>query len=335
MARLRPSSAHRWVPCPGSVTLCEKYPETGDPGAPALEGTAAHWVASEVLKSYESVAHNTGLSCTWDFVDKQAPNGIIITEEMVRAVQVYVKDVLTLVQDAGSLSSLRVEAPVDIPSVHSENAGTLDTAAYTLDMRDNTLTVWDFKYGWGIIEPRSNWQLLDYATGLLNELDPEWQPRHIELRVVQPRLYHPMGSVRSWRFPIKELQPFVDKMNDAAVDAFSKSPRYSPGVPQCTHCSGRAHCTALNRAVYHIQEFVDHSPPQELPGVALGARVHQLRQYSKLISALTSGVEERAMSEIRNGGDVPGWHAQRGAGTTKWKKGAEDQVGRGRTTTLY
>ena len=52
MARLRPSAASRWVPCPGSVTLCEQYPETGEESVPAAEGAAAHWAASEVLESF-------------------------------------------------------------------------------------------------------------------------------------------------------------------------------------------------------------------------------------------------------------------------------------------
>jgi hypothetical protein len=35
------SSAHRWLRCPGSATLCEQLPEQL-PGAAALEGIRAH-----------------------------------------------------------------------------------------------------------------------------------------------------------------------------------------------------------------------------------------------------------------------------------------------------
>jgi hypothetical protein len=51
--------------------MCERFPERADSDA-AREGTASHWVASEVLVGRGAEP----------FTGRTAPNGVIITEEM-------------------------------------------------------------------------------------------------------------------------------------------------------------------------------------------------------------------------------------------------------------
>lgn len=329
MARLRPSAASRWVPCPGSVVLCEQYPESGEESVPAAEGTAAHWVASEMLLSYVNWDGEVNkIALPMDFIGKPAPNGMIVTEEMVEAAHDYVIDVLRTRQAFGGMATYHVERHVHIHSVHPENEGTFDSAVFLEDQASKTFIIWDFKYGWGIVEPHGNWQIVDYCVGLL----AEWEargiplPETIELRIVQPRPFHPMGPVRSWKATPAEIYTYFEALHASAKEALGPNPRYVPGVPQCTHCSGRANCTALNRAAYQIQEFVDYSPPVEMSGETLGARVHQLRQYAKLLESLSSGIEERAIAQIRSGEVVHGWDAQLGNGRTKWKADMKEQA---------
>ena len=325
-SRLRCSAAPRWVPCPASVKLCEQYPDTDGDTQPAMEGTAAHWVASSALERWISYT-DSGLPLVSDYIGEQAPNGIIITEEMVEAVDVYIKDVLKVLQARGSMASTYIERHVSIHNVHPENEGTFDGCVFTHDVDDDSITLWDFKYGWGIIEPHGNWQLVDYMIGLL----AEWEARNIplpkvvELRVVQPRPHHPLGKVRVWRATLEEIYSYFQALRAAAHEAMGDNPAYNPG-PQCNNCSGRAHCTALHRATYSIMEFVDTQGPDELSGEALGARVHQLTKYAKLIDALKTGVEQRALSKITSNEVVPGWSAVQGTGRVKWNDDATEKV---------
>lgn len=48
-AKLSPSSASRWLNCPGSVALCENLPDSSS--SAALEGTVAHALAAHCLTS--------------------------------------------------------------------------------------------------------------------------------------------------------------------------------------------------------------------------------------------------------------------------------------------
>lgn len=331
MARLRPSAAARWVPCPGSVVLCEQYPETEEESVPAAEGTAAHWVASEMLESYTNWDGNENrIALPMDFVNKPAPNGVIVTEEMVEAANSYVIDVLRTKQGlTGGAATYYVERYVHIHSVHPENEGTFDSAVFMHNTDSSVFILWDFKYGWGIVEPHGNWQLVNYAIGLL----AEWQargiplPETVELRIVQPRPYHPLGPVRSWKATPTELFSFFEALHASAAEALGPNPRCTPG-PHChsTHCSARANCPALNKAVSWIQEFVENATGFDIEGDALGLSIEQLRAASKMVEGLLSGREERALAKIKGGEIVPGWDAQQGQGRTKWKSGKEPEI---------
>lgn len=48
-ARLSPSSAHRWMACPGSVRECAKYPDKS--GHAAIDGTHTHSLLEHCIKN--------------------------------------------------------------------------------------------------------------------------------------------------------------------------------------------------------------------------------------------------------------------------------------------
>jgi len=76
-ARLSPSSAERWMTCPGSVKLAEGIEDTGS--SYAAEGTAAHEMAERILKG----AHGESL------IGLKAENGVEFTEDMLTHVLNY------------------------------------------------------------------------------------------------------------------------------------------------------------------------------------------------------------------------------------------------------
>ena len=313
--KLRPSRAPRWVPCPGSARMEAAFPET-EPGQAAEEGTAAHWAASESLLTWVQGAGK--LPAQW--VGKTAPNGVIVTEEMAKAVTVYVNDLLTVCQRTGGLQALRVEKTIDIHSVHSCHSGTPDCALYSAHER--TLYVWDFKYGWGVVSAFENWQLLDYAVGLAEQLPSS--PENVELRIVQPRPYLPRGPVDSWRISGAVLESeYLPSLRDAASAATQPQVGCVPGG-HCANCKASLACPALNAAVLRCMDICEMAAPEDITGASLGAQVGLLQLAETLVKERKSGVEAQALAMLARGQHVPGWTAEPGRGSRKWAADRED-----------
>ena len=78
------------------------------------------------------------------------------------------------------------------------NVNTYSIVAY--DKKNGVLHVVDYKHGEGlVIEVKNNLQLEYYALGALTTL--KYPCRYVQMTIVQPRAYHPDGSIRHWRIP--------------------------------------------------------------------------------------------------------------------------------------
>ena len=318
--KLRPSRAPRWVPCPGSARMEAAFPET-EPGQAAEEGTAAHWAASESLLTWVQGAGK--LPAQW--VGKTAPNGVIVTEEMAKAVTVYVNDILTVCQRTGGLQALRVEKTIDIHSVHSCHSGTPDCALYSAHER--TLYVWDFKYGWGVVSAFENWQLLDYAIGLAEQLPSS--PENVELRIVQPRPYLTRGPVDAWRISGTTLESeYLPRLRDAASAATQPQVVCVPGG-HCANCKASLACPALGAAVLRCMDLCEAPLPGDITGAALGAQIEMLKLAETLVKERKSGIEAQALAMIKQGEGVPGWVAEPGRGSQEWGATNEEVISLG------
>lgn len=319
-ARLAPSSAGRWAHCPGSVRMEELVPELPDAEDTGKEGTAAHWVAAEVLNSMLTDAPHSAAK----YLGATAPNGAIITLEMVEAVDVYTNHVLGITT-AGVRP--RIEMGVRMRCVHPEHAwGTAD--AVVADGVNSVLYIRDFKYGWGLVEPRGNKQLLLYAIGALEEIHAAGNPvpEHLDLGIVQPRPYHPIGKVRTWRLPMSELNAYVAELATAATEAMGANPRTIVGSDACKHCPARHDCPALNAAVNDVLQWVDAAQPMNLNGPQIGKQLTELKMAQELLNARITGLEAQAAAIIKSGKPVNGWSLRPGQRRTVWDKPVDEVI---------
>src|SRR6185437_8910195 len=148
---LPPSSAARRVACPGSRALEKLFPEEQE-SQEAREGTAAHWVANEMLCN-EPTRPDPAIG----FI---TPNGESVTQEMIDGGQLYVNTVMetvTLVKFFEALEApdqtiykCGIEEKIDISNVHPECWGTPDF--WFFDPKINKLTVIDYKFGHRFVE---------------------------------------------------------------------------------------------------------------------------------------------------------------------------------------
>lgn len=314
-ARLMPSAAHRWVECPGSVQAEERYPEP--PSESAEEGTAAHWVASEVLTSYLPNSDGANVQLTSDYLDEVAPNGVTITDEIVEGVELYVRDVLKVTQRDGSLSALHVEDRVSIERVHPENWGTTDAVIWT----PGRLIVWDFKFGRRPVECRKNWQLIEYAIGALDEATGSNgladQEVIVELRVVQPRAFHVDGPCRNWICKGSDLRAYANTLSNQAGLALGDNPPCRAGE-YCRDCTARRGCLTLQHATADIADRIECLQLHDLAPVDVAVELRYLRQAEVLVKARKEALEAQALQQSLDGTVIPGYGVGYGRGSTRW-----------------
>ena len=306
-SRLKPSGAPRWGICAGAVTLEERFPQT-ERSEPAEEGKASHWVAESVL--------SISAALVGQFVGRMAPNGVIITESMTVAAQEYVEDVggITPLVDA------QLETRVEIPRINPECWGTSDCWAFNPSTL--TLTVWDYKYGWGIVEAYEGWQVICYAVGLVDMLVARGireEAITVDMRIVQPRPYHSLGPIRSWKVNAVELRPYANTLHNQAAEALGPNPSTRAGE-HCKDCTARHACPTLQRAALAAMDITGQAVPHALDPDALGSELILLQAAYDAIKNRLTGYEAQALGLLKSGKGVPGWSIEPGKGNVTWSK---------------
>lgn len=313
-AFLPPSAAHRWVNCPGSVQAEQQYPDVET--EESREGTAAHEIGAELIQRAAR-----GGAWEWsDFEGKSATNGEVFTEEMYDSAVVYAEDVQSRMSEV-NCSDLVVEQPVVIPRVHDLNWGTPDCRLVV--PHQMLLIVWDFKHGHDPVEVFENWQVIDYAIGALDELtgmnglvDQEFT---VEMRVVQPRAFHPEGTCRSWRVKGSDLRGFANQLHHSACVSQQENPPTKAG-DWCKHCTASKGCLTLQKNAAAITDRVQTLQLHDLTPEHAAVEIAYLRRAKTLLTERLEGLETEIMEQIRKGAKVPGFTIGYGRGSVKWNK---------------
>lgn len=310
---LRPSGAVRWGPgaCPGSPVMEARYPEDTE-SEKARQGTAAHYYVTEGVQG-RTVAVGT-----------LAPNGYPIDQEMLDGGQEFIADVQAEVRQAGPNHLFRVETMVTMHGlVHPDNEGTPD--AFLVDHVNKRLIVWDYKYGHRSVDAFRNWQVVDYAAGVLEGCEytladvADWS---VSLRIVQPRDYG-AAPVKRWDITGAQLFVHIEQLALAAAAAATPGAPTISG-PHCRDCDARHACPALRLAGGLAVDFAHESVPHELDNEGVGLWLRTIAAAKKRLEALETGLQEVAIAKMQSGQAVPHWQMGRGDTREKWKVPAAD-----------
>ena len=301
---LRPSKADRWGYCPGSAYMESQHPD--DEGDAAREGTAAHWVAERAAEA-PTVAPTI-------FIGQEAPNGVIITLDMVDTVNVYLATMRAVV------TMWFVELKVICRSIHPNCRGTPD--AWQLDQGTGVLHLWDLKYGWGVVEPTGNPQFICYLSGILDFIAAKgWPPPHtLRATVVQPRPYHPAGPVRTWELPTAELAPWVTRLSDAALRVYSPEPPLVAGPRQCKDCLAVGVCPVARTETMWSVDACQRALPDTLTGTEVGREITVLSGALGILKPRLEALQAQGLAMTKAGLPVPGYRLGRGRGSRRWIK---------------
>ncbi len=292
-----------------------------------MEGTAAHWVFAEMLEG-RSVAEGA-----------VAPNGVIVTDEMIEGGELTVDAVYKRLDVSGfditELMGLQIEQPVAVPAVHPQCWGTPDIRAAS--RKRMVLELFDYKFGHRFVDEYENDQCITYAAGVLDELAQAWdipaglldQALQVNITVIQPRCFYKGAPVRTWSVTASELRGHVNKLAMAAEEALGPNPRAVTN-DGCIDCPGRHACPALQKAAYSFAEFAVTSSPVELPPAAASLELRMMERALARLQARVDGLQEAVAVHIRQGAPTPFHRVEQSYGRAQWTIPPEQLIAMGK-----
>jgi len=275
-AQLSPSSAVRWMSCPGSVRMCEGIPDTSS--AASLEGTMMHGVASHCLIQGTDAAGYVGVT--------DPITGLILQAEQAQAIQTYVDTVRDIVVTTGG--KLLVEQRLSIWHMTGEEDahGTADAVILTMD----ELIVIDAKFGRGVaVDAEENPQLMMYAAAAYVEHELAYDFKRVRMMIVQPRL----NASPEWTIPVAELNEFMEEVQISAELTRQPDAPLVVSAKGCQWCRAKATCPAITN---QIMDDFDDVVPETADERDLARIMANADMIEKWVKAVRAEVERRLLA---------------------------------------
>ena len=275
-AQLSPSSAVRWMTCPGSVRMCEGIPDTSSDAS--LEGTMMHTVSSHCLTRGTDAAGYVGVT--------DPETGLILQAEQAQAVQTYVDTVRDICETTGG--KLLVEQRLSIWHMTGEEDahGTADAVILTMD----ELIVIDAKFGRGVaVDAEENPQLMMYAAAAYVEHELAYDFKRVRMMIVQPRL----NASPEWTIPVTELNEFMEEVQWCAESTRQPDAPLVPSAKGCQWCRAKATCPAITN---QIMDDFDDVVPETADERDLARVMANADMIEKWVKAVRAEVERRLLA---------------------------------------
>lgn len=296
MLTLTATDLQRFMTCNGSIKMPEN-PRFNIDDTVRNEGNAAHWLIEQVFKQ---------VAGTDDFVNKKAPNGVFITDEMVEYVTPF-------------LEAIRGKGDVEIDTSHSDGRnyqinGRSDHIEY-IEQR-SILYVRDFKYGWTAVEPEYNWTLISHAFGWMSKR-PAYRVTHVIFQIFQPRPHHPMGRMREWSVDMAMLDQLFKRM----IDVLSNPSDVLTTSKECKDCPARATCPAAQKAEMNAIDVSEKAFVSDVDDKTLGILLDDLERAIKVLEQGKKAYSEMALHRLKAGKIIPGYSTEKELTNKQWKEG--------------
>jgi hypothetical protein len=318
----------------------------------ADEGTAAHMLASRCLLDGSDAGDHVGTSITTENYYHARLNAsgaerwmacplsaaprpkkpldegstFEVTDEMAEAVQVYLDYVRETLANTPH-ADLLVEHSFDLKAVHPEAGGTCDAIIVQPFGR---IEVIDYKHGAGrAVDVFDNTQLKYYGLGALMNLCEVWSATEVVITIVQPRVDHRDGPVRSYPKergidPTFLLDWGNNELKPAAAKTDAAEPEANPGdhCHWCPKLEEEGVCPGIFEKIEEVAlvPFEDQGP-QLVPPPPHTLTPEQLAKaldFASMISTWSKSVYAYASNQAAIGRLPPGYKLVTKLGHRAW-----------------
>lgn len=275
------------------------------------EGTAAHWVVEQALLEFKATGST---SVNFDkYVNAKADNDVYVTEEMIGHAQDSFYHMVSLVKNQCNFDTMEIEGRVHMQIVHPTDCwGTLDFGFY--DEATRTITIRDFKYGFGIVDEHQNYQLFLYMLGMIAKYP---QAVRFDLGVCQPRPYHRLGPNRNWTGEICNTQDMFDKVVRTVKELQSGAVQTRAGN-HCRYCPVQYKCEAFQRSTMNALDVTMPPSINELDNQGLYKLYSVLDGAEKRVKHLKTAISDTISAKIDSGERVAGLTIESKMGNSYW-----------------
>jgi hypothetical protein len=342
-SKLGASIAKRWLNCPGSVHLIEKYNLTSSASVYAATGTLLHKLTESGLVTNRPFNRQNHIGQT----HKVEGFEITITDEMLDAVELCINCVHSIESQLGKLNYKReVEKRIELTN---DLYGTVDT--YIHSLKHNETYVIDFKFGKGVVvNPKDNYQLMYYALGILQSITGSVinlpDDHKVHLCIIQPFLKQTMDI---HTISIDELMNFKRLLYLGVLDvnkAKNNPESFLKCGEWCKFCPASAICPQQTKEIDDLlsvdltlveieptpeakeliqQECAIFGIPDETEPQPGGAYLQTLLDKLPLVEAWVSSVRNYA-HKIALTSEIPGYKLVPKRATRKWAMSEQEIV---------
>lgn len=295
-ALLSASSSHRWLKCPPSARLCEKYEDRSS--GYAAEGSAAHNLCEYKLKTALGIKAK-------DPTEHLA----YYNEEMEDCANGYAAFIMELVETAKQTCAdpvVLIEQRLDFSKYVESGFGTGDAVV----IADGTLHIVDYKHGQGVlVEAEDNPQMKLYALGALELFDGIYDITSVSMTIYQTR----RDNISTYTVFKESLYQWAeDVLKPIAEMAWNGEGDYKAG-DHCQFCKVKAECRERANANMALAayDFVE-------PALLDASEIAKILGTIEELTAWASDVKDYALAEALKGVKFDGWKVVEGRSNRKY-----------------
>ena len=298
-ARISPSGAERWIACPPSIRMGDKYPDRESDAA--RQGTITHKIGELKLKAH------MGLISPVQYLEglNQERKDILFIPACEKYAEMYADMVLEKFYEAKKLDPgavLIVEQKIDLSNVIPGGFGFTDATIIAAGIMEQI----DLKFGIGVhVSAAENAQQMLYAHGNLDAWDYLYDIKEVRITIYQPRVNEEPDTwitspayIRDWCKSVATPAALMAKKGDGV---------FTPG-DHCRFCKARPTCRALAEDNLRIAKG-DFKAAEELTEAEISDILLKESQFTGWVKA----VKAYALETARNGRKWPGFKLVTGA----------------------